>query len=66
MFFWRRVCSEVLDNKNEISDFYITGADAVACVKSTCYNLTKMKLFIRKELNYLRLKVKGLLSAKAD
>jgi len=26
---------------NEISDFYITGADAVACVKSTCYNLTK-------------------------
>ena len=28
-------------NKNEISDFYITGADAVACVKSTCYNLRK-------------------------
>jgi nicotinamidase-related amidase len=28
-------------NKNEISDFYITGADAIACVKSTCYNLTK-------------------------
>jgi nicotinamidase-related amidase len=28
-------------NKNGISDFYITGADAVACVKSTCYNLTK-------------------------
>lgn len=28
-------------NKNEISDFYITGADAVACVKSTCYNLCK-------------------------
>ena len=27
--------------KNEISDFYIAGADAVACVKSTCYNLTK-------------------------
>jgi len=27
--------------KNEISDFYITGADAVACVKSTCYNLCK-------------------------
>ncbi|MBL1230191.1 cysteine hydrolase [Enterococcus sp. BWB1-3] len=26
---------------NEISDFYITGADAVACVKSTCYNLRK-------------------------
>lgn len=26
---------------NEISDFYITGADAVACVKSTVYNLRK-------------------------
>jgi nicotinamidase-related amidase len=28
-------------NKNEISDFYIAGADAVACVKSTVYNLIK-------------------------
>lgn len=28
-------------NKNEIHDFYITGADAVACVKSTCYNMRK-------------------------
>ncbi len=28
-------------NKNEINDFYITGADAIACVKSTCYNLRK-------------------------
>jgi nicotinamidase-related amidase len=28
-------------NKNEIDEFYITGADAVACVKSTCYNLCK-------------------------
>ncbi len=28
-------------NKNAIDEFYITGADAVACVKSTCYNLTK-------------------------
>jgi len=27
--------------KNEICDFYIAGADAVACVKSTCYNLRK-------------------------
>lgn len=26
---------------NEICDFYITGADAIACVKSTCYNLRK-------------------------
>ncbi|MCL2579864.1 MAG: cysteine hydrolase [Oscillospiraceae bacterium] len=28
-------------DKNEICDFYITGADAVACVKSTVYNLLK-------------------------
>ena len=28
-------------SKNEISDFYLGGADAVACVKSTCYNLRK-------------------------
>ena len=28
-------------NKNEIGEFYVTGADAVACVKSTCYNLCK-------------------------
>lgn len=28
-------------NKNEICDFYIAGADAAACVKSTCYNLRK-------------------------
>ncbi len=27
--------------ENKISDFYIAGADAVACVKSTCYNLRK-------------------------
>lgn len=27
--------------KNEICDIYIAGADAVACVKSTCYNLRK-------------------------
>lgn len=27
--------------KNEISEFYITGADAVACVKSTCFNMRK-------------------------
>jgi nicotinamidase-related amidase len=26
---------------NEICDFYIAGADAVACVKSTCYNMSK-------------------------
>jgi len=28
-------------SKNEICEFYIAGADAVACVKSTCYNLRK-------------------------
>lgn len=28
-------------NKNGIRDFYITGADAIACVKSTCFNLCK-------------------------
>lgn len=27
--------------QNEIGDFYVAGADAVACVKSTCYNLRK-------------------------
>ena len=27
--------------KNQIREFYLTGADAVACVKSTCYNLCK-------------------------
>ena len=26
-------------HEHEIDEFYITGADAVACVKSTCYNL---------------------------
>jgi len=28
-------------SKNEIGDFFIAGADAVACVKSTCCNLCK-------------------------
>ncbi|MDH6367600.1 MULTISPECIES: isochorismatase family cysteine hydrolase [unclassified Breznakia] len=28
-------------NENEITEFYITGADAIACVKSSVYNLTK-------------------------
>ena len=27
--------------KNEICEFFLTGADAIACVKSTCYNLLK-------------------------
>jgi len=28
-------------NENEINDFYITGADATVCVKSTCFNMRK-------------------------
>jgi nicotinamidase-related amidase len=28
-------------NKNEICDFYIAGADVIACVKTTVYNLLK-------------------------
>ena len=27
--------------ENGITEFYITGADATACVKSTCFNMTK-------------------------
>ncbi len=27
--------------KNGINEFFITGADATACVKSTCFNMTK-------------------------
>lgn len=36
-------CEEFADfiNKNEINDFFIAGADAIACVKSTCYNMSK-------------------------
>lgn len=28
-------------NENEICEFYLVGADATICVKSTCYNLCK-------------------------
>ena len=36
-------CEEFTDfiDDNEICEFYIAGADAVACVKSTCYNMCK-------------------------
>ncbi|MCL2055086.1 MAG: cysteine hydrolase [Oscillospiraceae bacterium] len=36
-------CQEFADFivENEVCEFYIAGADAVACVKSTCYNLRK-------------------------
>jgi len=27
--------------ENGINEFYITGADATGCVKSTCFNMTK-------------------------
>lgn len=28
-------------DENDIKEFYVAGADAVACVKSTCYNMAK-------------------------
>ena len=28
-------------NEHQIQEFYIAGADATACVKSTCYNMRK-------------------------
>ena len=28
-------------NEHDITDFYIVGADAAACIKSTCFNMTK-------------------------
>jgi nicotinamidase-related amidase len=36
-------CEELTDfiAKNEIESFYLAGADATVCVKSTCYNLCK-------------------------
>ena len=36
-------CNEFTDfiRENEINGFYIAGADATACVKSTCYNMSK-------------------------
>lgn len=33
-------------SNNQISDFYITGADAAVCVKSTCFNLRKSNLAV--------------------
>ncbi len=36
-------CEPFMDflTKNEINEIYMTGADATACVKSTCFNLCK-------------------------
>jgi len=41
-------CEEFTDfiSKNEISDFYLTGADATICVKSTCFNLCKANYYV--------------------
>ncbi|MCK9348542.1 MAG: isochorismatase family cysteine hydrolase [Sphaerochaeta sp.] len=33
--------------ENDIREFYIAGADAVACVKSTCYNLCKAQYEVK-------------------
>lgn len=33
-------------NTNRINEFYITGADATACVKSTCLNMTKANYIV--------------------
>jgi len=33
-------------SKNEICEFYLAGADAIACVKSTCYNLRKANYIV--------------------
>ena len=32
---------EAFIKENDIDEFYIAGADAAACIKSTCYNMTK-------------------------
>ena len=42
--------SEAFDtfiSENEINEFYIAGADAIACVKSTCYNMAKEGYIVR-------------------
>lgn len=31
---------------NQINEFFITGADATACVKSTCFNMTKANYIV--------------------
>ena len=33
--------------RNGINEFYITGADATGCVKSTCFNMTKAGYAVR-------------------
>ena len=33
--------------KNGLDEFYITGADATGCVKSTCYNMAKAGYTVR-------------------
>ncbi len=38
--------SEFIRSK-DIREFYITGADATACVKSTCFNMTKAGYMVK-------------------
>ncbi|MCD7962116.1 MAG: cysteine hydrolase [Rikenellaceae bacterium] len=33
-------------NKKGIDEFYITGADAIACIKSTCFNMRKAEYIV--------------------
>ena len=33
-------CTDFI-RENDITDFYVVGADAAACIKSTCFNMTK-------------------------
>ncbi len=34
-------------SENKIKEFYVAGADAIACVKSTCYNMAKSGYTVR-------------------
>ncbi|WP_239772963.1 MULTISPECIES: isochorismatase family protein [Mammaliicoccus] len=52
-------------NSNEIEGFYIVGGDAIACVKSTCYNLRKkeydVKVLSDGITSYDKRKIKGMI-----
>ena len=56
---------EAFIQDHAISDFYITGADATACVKSTCYNLRKenYNVFVLSDCitSYDKKKIEGML-----
>jgi len=38
---WDEVAQTLEQTVDGVNEFYIAGADAVACVKSTCYNMAK-------------------------